>query len=338
MTTEQPLPVTPERIMQMTWGFAPPLILEAAVTNGVFDVLDKSPCTLDELARQTKAHLRGLRAICNALVGLQFLARDGEKYTLTPESSAFLVSSKPAFAGGLLHHVSRQLVAPWLGLADLVRTGISPRHVERENEGAEFFAKFVEDIFNMSAGAAGVLGESIADRLSRPTKVLDIAAGSGVWGIMLAKKGPTVSVTTVDWPTVTTVTRRIVARHGLTNQFSHIEGDLHDVAFGGGFNIATLGHILHSEGPVKSQKLLKKVYESLAPGGTIVIAEFVPNDDRQGPPMPLLFAVNMLVNTTDGDTFTMAEISGWLSAAGFKNIRTLDAHGPSPLVCADKPA
>jgi SAM-dependent methyltransferase len=237
----------------------------------------------------------------------------------------------------LLRHVSRQLIAPWLGLADIVKTGVPPRRVENESEGAAFFTDFVEDIFNMSAAPANVLADSIATRLTKPTKILDVAAGSGVWGIMLAKNRPSVAVTAVDWPRVTAVTKRVAARHGVADRFTYIEGDLQDVSFGTGFNLATLGHILHSEGDEKSMKLLKKVYAALAPGGTVVIAEFIPNDDRQGPPMPLVFAVNMLVNTTEGDTFSLKEISNWLTTAGFRNIRTLQAQGPSPLVLADRP-
>ena len=330
-------PLTPQRIMQMTWGFAPPLILEAAIRNRVFDVLDQGACTLEELATITSASPRGLRAICNALVSLNFLANDGGKFSLTPESSAFLVSSKPSFQGGLLNHASQTLIASWLNLADIVKTGIPPRHVDNQGEGTEFFIKLVEDIFNMSAAAVGVLGGSLGDRLTHPTRVLDIAAGSGVWGIMLAKGRPTVSVTAVDWPGVIPVTKRVAARHGVAERMSYVEGDLQQVALGTGFDIATLGHILHSEGPVKSQTLLKKVFVALAPGGTIVIGEFIPDDDRKGPVGPLLFAVNMLVNTTDGDTFTFKEISSWLKAAGFVNARLLDAPGPSPLLLADKP-
>ena len=102
-------------------------------------------------------------------------------------------------------------------------------------------------------------------------------------------------------------------------------------------NIATLGHILHSEGPERSQRLLKKVYNALSPGGTIAIMEFVVNDDRTGPPLGLLFAVNMLVNTKAGDTFSFKELSRSLRAAGFRNPRLLDVPSVSPLILATKP-
>jgi hypothetical protein len=107
--------------------------------------------------------------------------------------------------------------------------------------------------------------------------------------------------------------------------------------FGSGHNVATLGHILHSEGETRSRSLLRKVYEALAPGGTIAIAEFLVNEDRTGPAGSLFFAANMLVNTDEGDTFSFGEIRDWLTEAGFTDARLLEAPGPSPLVLATKP-
>jgi hypothetical protein len=101
--------------------------------------------------------------------------------------------------------------------------------------------------------------------------------------------------------------------------------------------VATIGHILHSEGRERSHRLLRKTFGALAPGGTIVISEFMPNDDRTGPPMPLIFAVNMLLHTEAGDTFTFAEMAGWLREAGFANPRLLEAPAPSPLLLATRP-
>jgi hypothetical protein len=112
---------------------------------------------------------------------------------------------------------------------------------------------------------------------------------------------------------------------------------LAEADFGGGYDIATLGHILHSEGEERSRALLKKTRAALAPGGTIAIAEFLVNDDRTGPPVGLMFAVNMLVATERGDTYSFGEIAGWLREAGFENPRTIDSPGPSPLILANRP-
>ncbi len=136
---------------------------------------------------------------------------------------------------------------------------------------------------------------------------------------------------------MTPITRKIAGRFGVGDRFHTVDGDLLEADFGTGHRVATLGHILHSEGEARSRKLLQRVFRALAPGGTIAIAEFVPNDDRTGPLAPLIFAVNMLVNTEQGDTFTFGEIGAWLVEAGFEHARQLDAPSVSPLILADKP-
>lgn len=332
-------PLTPERLMQFAWGYSVPLIIEAAIEHHVFDALDGSPRTVEEISRKSGASVRGLRAVMNALVSFQFLAKDSQqRYSLTPESAAFLVSGRPGFQGGIFRHISDQLLPKWMQLRQIVATGRPATAVNQEGDGSEFFQKFVEDIFPMSYPAATALGESLKlAQSSAPIRVLDLASGSGVWGIALAQQSPRVTVTAVDWPGVLPATRRITARFGVADRFQMVPGDLLAADFGKGHNIATLGHILHSEGERRSRELLKKTFAALAPGGTIAIAEFIANDDRTGPPNAMIFAVNMLVNTEDGDTFTFPEIKRWLTDAGFGQVRRLEAPGPSPLTIASKP-
>jgi SAM-dependent methyltransferase len=331
--------VTPERIYQFAWGYVPTLALEAAIHHRIFDVLDSGPKTLDEIQKGTGASRRGLSAIINVLVGLNFLAKDGkDTFSLTPESSTFLVSSKPGFQGGILRHCSQDLIPRWLRLNEIVATGKPSQAVNQEGAGGEFFSKFVTDIFPMSYPAAQALARHLQlDRSREPVRVLDLAAGSGVWGIALAQSSGSVRVTAVDWPGVIPVTRKMAARFGLEDRFSFIEGDLLDVEFGSGHNLATLGQILHSEGIDRSRALLQKTFHALASGGIIAIAEFLVNADRTGPLNGLIFAVNMLVNTENGGTYSFEEIATWLSEAGFINSRTVESPGPSPLILATKP-
>jgi len=168
-------------------------------------------------------------------------------------------------------------------------------------------------------------------------RVIDLAAGSGIWGIALAQKSPRMRVTAVDWAGMIPTTKRITGKFGVRDRFDFVEGDLLEANFGNGYDIATLGHILHSEGEKRSQQLLKKVFRALKSGGTIAIAEWLVNDDRTKPLPSLMFAVQMLVNTEKGDTFSFNEIKKWLEDAGFKKVRKLDASGPSPLILATKP-
>ena len=266
------------------------------------------------------------------------LARNNGHYRLTPESTAFLVSTNPGFHGAFFRHISAQLVPKWLALDNIVRTGRPATTVNSEKRGAEFFAEFVESIFPLSYAAAKTLGEHLRiPKAKKPVSVLDLAAGSGVWGIALAEQSPRVHVSAVDWPPVLAVTEKIARRHEVGGRLTKIPGDLLKVRFGKNHQVATLGHILHSEGRDRSRRLLKKTFEALAPGGTIAIMEFLLDDDRTGPPVGLLFAVNMLVNTEAGDTFSFKEISGWLREAGFVKPRLLKVPAVSPLVLATKP-
>jgi len=248
--------VTPERIMQFAWGYAITLVMEAAIRHRVFDALDHGPMNIDNLQLATGASRRGLAAIVNVLVGLNFVARDLHgNYSLTPESSAFLVSAKPGFMGGIIRHTSEHLLPSWLKLNEVVASGKPVHSVNQEQQGGEFFHEFVADIFPMSYPPAQALALHLDLASAGPASVLDLAAGSGVWSIALAQSAQQVRV----------------------------------------------------------------------------------NADRTGPLPSLIFAVNMLVNTDEGDTFSFEEISSWLTEAGFVDPRTLASPGPSPLILATKP-
>ncbi len=338
-TLETPaMQVTPERLMQLAWGFAPSLAIEAAVRLRIFDALEDGSKTLDGIASATQCSPRGLSPVLNLLAGFGLLDKsDKHSYGLTPESAAFLVSTKPGFQGGLFMHMSRQLMPKWLDLTEIVRSGQPTESVNKEPDGAAFFEQFVEDIFPMSYPSACVLADGLGiSKTDQTVSVLDLAAGSGVWGIALAQASPKVRVRAVDWHGVLPVTRRVTEKFGLTDRFTFVPGDLLEAEFGTGHQVALLGHILHSEGEKRSRLLLKKTFEALAPGGTIAIAEFLVNQDRSGPLNGLIFAVNMLVNTTAGNTYSFAEIRAWLQDAGFTNVRQMDAPGPSPLILADR--
>ena len=324
--------------MQLAWSFAPGLVVEAAVQHGVFERLDQGPRSVADLAAETGASIRGLTAILNVLVGLELLAREGDRYALTPESAAFLVPSRTGYHGMIFRHICGQLLPRWLQLNEIVRTGRPASHVNKEEEGAQFFAEFVESLFPVSFAAASALGEHLGlPEATAPVSVLDVGAGSGVWGIVLAKQSPHVRIRAVDWPRVLEVTKKVATQHGVADRLTIAPGEFSEADFGSGHQVATVGHILHSEGRERSQRLLKKIWNALAPGGTIAIQEFVPNEDRTGPLHTLIFAVNMLVNTDEGDTFTFAEMSDWLREAGYANPRVLDVPSVSPLVLADKP-
>src|SRR6266581_5095390 len=331
--------VTPERLMQFGFAYAPPLIIGAAVSNKVFDTLESGAKTVEQVVKETGASERGLRTIMNALIGLDLLKKDRQgKYSLTPESAAFLLSDKPGTLAGFFHLILPQHISKWLRLTDIVRAGRPDKAVNEETEGTKFFTDLVENIIPMSYAGAQALADHLkVAKVKHQMRVLDLAAGSGIWGIALAQKSPAVHVTAVDWSGMIPTTRRITQKFGVADRFDYVEGDLLEANFGNGYDIATLGHILHSEGRERSRKLLEKTFRALKSGSTIAIAEWLVNDERTGPPPSLMFAVQMLVNTEKGDTFSFNEIKRWLEDVGFKRVRKFEAPGPSPLILATKP-
>src|SRR6266536_2098852 len=331
--------VTPERLMELGFAYAPPLVISAGVSHKVFDSLEHGAKTSEQVAEETGASARALQILMNALVGLDLLKKNRQgKYSLTRESAAFLLNNKPGTHAGFFGTVAPQLISRWLRLSDIVRDGRPTVAVNQETEGTEFFSQLVENIIPMSYPAAQKLGDHLKiAKTKKEIRVLDLAAGSGIWGIALAQKSPHVRVSAVDWAGMIPTTKQITEKYSVRDRFNFVEGDLAEANFGTGYDVAILGHILHSEGEKRSRELLKKTFSALKSGGVIAIAEWLVNDQRTEPLHALMFAVQMLVNTEKGDTFSFNEIKRWLEEAGFKKVRKLEAPGPSPLILATKP-
>jgi precorrin-6B methylase 2 len=330
-------PVNPFRFMETMFGYAPALILDSAAACGIFEALAHGGRTSAQIAEACSVTPRGADILLNALVGLEWLAKSDELYMLTEESAALLLKGSPGYHGGMLWHIVRRLLPAWQNLETTLRTGKPAMPLNIEGEGGGCFRDFVAALYCANYPAAQTLAAALpAIRAGRDLKVLDVAAGSGVWGIALALASNGVCVTALDWKDVVPVTRGTAEQSGVADRFQFIGGDVHEADWGSGYGLIVLGHILHTQGEALSRSLLAKAHAALAPGGTVVVAEVLVNEDRTGPAMPLLFAVNMLVTTDIGDTYSLGEVSSWLSDAGYREVRTLDVPGSSPLILAEK--
>jgi len=233
--------------------------------------------------------------------------------------------------------IGKMLMGSWSMLAEVVKSGRPFQTGGSAEEREAFFAKLVPAIFPASFLAATATVKRLpATARRRISRILDIGAGAAAWSIPFAKALTRARVTVADYPAVTQVARQYAERWGIANRFDCLEGDFREVDFGTGFDLAILGHIIHGEGSDWGRRLLKRTCEALNDGGMLLIAEFVPNDERTGPAAALLFGLNMLINTPAGDVFTMREYREWLKEAGFRKVATIPAPHVSPLILATK--
>jgi ubiquinone/menaquinone biosynthesis C-methylase UbiE len=303
---------------------------------GLFSHLAAGAGTAAEVARAADSSERGTRMLLDALTGFGLLTKSGERYELTPHARQYLVRESPDYAGGLAE--SGAMFDAWTHLDECVRTGQPMQRVETKERAEEFFPMLVRTLHVVNREPARRTAEALgAGAANKGLRVLDVAAGSGVWGIAFAEADPSARVTAQDFPGVLPTTREYVRRHGLEERFDFLAGDLKEVDFGESqYDVALLGNILHSEGEESSRELLRRLRRALRPGGRVVIIDMLPNDSRTGPPYQLIFALNMLVNTERGDTYTLAEYTRWLQEAGFPRVETADIGSHSPAVIGQR--
>jgi ubiquinone/menaquinone biosynthesis C-methylase UbiE len=272
-----------------------------------------------------------------ALAGLGYLSKKGDRYGLEPIADAFLVKGKPSYMGDLVVTLGSLRVS-WDTLTDSVRTGKPIATVDAEQAAREFFPKLVAGLFAGNYNSARVVVKSLSGKSKKSIKnVMDVAAGSGAWSIPFAEAVPEARVTVVDFPEVTAITRQFAEKFLVSSQYDYVEANLREADFGRDkFDLIILGHIIHSEGEEWGKKLVKKSFDALRPGGKLLIAEMVPEDDRSHPWIPLIFGLNMLMLTSEGGVFTMREYRQWLKETGFTKVKVIEAPGPSPLILATK--
>ena len=311
--------------------------LVTAIELDVFSHIAKGKRTVQEVAEAAGASARGMACLLDALTAIGYLRKTGIRYGLQPLSDAFLVPSKKTYIGAIAHALSLTW-DNWKSLTESVKSGRSAEAVNVAEKGKEFFPKLVASIFPGNYAASTVAVSRLPEKERRNIhRILDVAAGSGAWSLAFAQAIPQARVTTVDFPEMTPITREFAEKLGVVAQYDYLAGDLRQVDFGREtYDLVILGHIIHSEGETHGKELLRKSHASLRPGGKLLIAEYVPNDARSGPAMPLLFGLNMLLQTEQGNVFTLREYRAWLKAAGFRKVTTIPVPPPSTVILATK--
>ena len=329
--------LSPAAIMEDLHGAWRSRTLVAGVELGVFQHIAGGKRTAKDIAVAAGASPRGMVLLLDALTAIGYLRKSAGRYGLPPVSAAFLVPGEKAYVGAFAHALSLTWDS-WKNLSESVKTGRAAETVNIAEKGREFFPKLVASLFPGNYAASTMAVSRFSEKERRGIRqILDVAAGSGAWSLAFAKAIPEARVATVDFPEMTSITKDFAEKLGVADRYEYLEGDLRQADFGrDSYDLVILGHIIHSEGEAHGKELLRKSHAALRPGGKLLIAEFVPNDARTGPAMPLLFGLNMLLQTEEGGVFTLSEYRGWLKAMGFRQVTTIPVPHPTTVILATK--
>lgn len=293
--------------------------LKAAIELDVFTAIAEGNATAADIAQRCQASEKGIRVLCDYLTIMGMLTKQGKNYALTVDSAVFLDKRSPAYLGGAVAFLGHPMVAGAAkNMTEAVRKGgtAMPEDgtIGPDNPVWVTFARGMAALMDLPSQLLAKLVDPQGDR---KLKILDIAAGHGLFGIAFAKNNPNVEVTALDWKAVLEVAKENAQKAGVADRHKTIEGSAFDVDFGAGYDLVLLTNFLHHFDPPTCETLLRKVHAALADGGRAVTLEFIPNEDRVTPPDSAGFSMMMLLSTPSGDAYTFAELERMAANAGF---------------------
>jgi len=329
---------TPEVFFDLALAFERTAALKAAVELELFTAIAEGATAVEAMAKRCAASERGTRILCDFLTINGLLAKEGGRYRLTPTAAMFLTKASPAYLGGTLKFLaSGNVMRNFDRLADTVRRGtVSQDGNMVAGEEQELWVNFAKAMVPMMMPAAMGIADLLQVASAGPLRVLDIAAGHGMFGITLAERNTRVEVTAVDWPGVLTVASENAKRAGVADRYRLLLGDAFAVEYGEGYDLALLTNFLHHFDVPTCTSLLRKVGRALKPRGRVAILEFVPNDDRVSPPIPAGFSLMMLAGTPGGDAYTLGELRAMAEDAGFERVAAHSLPTPETVVVATR--
>jgi hypothetical protein len=292
--------------------------IKAAIELNLFSAIAAGNTSANEIAQVCGASQRGTRILCDYLVIIGFLTKQDDKYGLTADSAMFLDKNSPAYMGTVIEFMlSPMLTDNFKDLTAVVRKGGSISEEGTIAPDHPVWVKFARAMAPMMALPAQLLAPMVDPNANEKLRILDIAAGHGLYGLAFAKGNPQAEVTAVDWSGVLEVAKENAQAAGVSDRYHTRPGSAFDVDYGTGYDIVLLTNFLHHFDPATCEMLLRKVRGALADGGRAVTLEFMPNPDRVSPPQAAAFSLMMLGGTPAGDAYTFAELETMFRNAGF---------------------
>ncbi len=313
---------TPEHIFNTLCAFQQTAALKAGIDLDIFTAIADGANTSVLIAAKSGAAERGVRILCDYLTIQGFLTKEAERYALTQESALFLNRHSPACLGSM----SGFLGSPWHkknfdALTEAVRKGGTANAIgDNTQPNDDVWVKFARSMAPLTIRPAEFIAGLTGAADGKPCKVLDIAAGHGMYGITVAKQNPHAQIVALDWPGVLQVAQENAKKFSVADRYTTLPGSAFEAEFGAGYDFVLLTNIFHHFDESTCEKLMRRVHAALKPGGKAITLEFVPNEDRVTPPTSAAFSLVMLAGTDSGDAYTFSQYEKMFGNAGFVKI------------------
>jgi ubiquinone/menaquinone biosynthesis C-methylase UbiE len=318
--------VSPEFIFETIHGYQRTAAIKGGIDLDLFTAIGEGNSTAAAIAKRCNASERGIRILADFLVVSKLLTKSGSDYRLTPDSRAFLDRRSPAYMGSVTQFLlAPSQLEPFNDIAAAVRKGGASSAAAIESDHP-MWIDFARSMTPMMTPPSQAIAELIGAAKGEKWKVLDVAAGHGVFGIAIAQHNPNAEIIALDWPNVLQVAQENAEKCGVAERFKKLPGDAMKVEFGSGYDIVLIANFLHHFDTASCESFLRKVHSALKPGGRAVTLEFVPNEDRVTPSLPASFSFMMLNLTPGGDAYTFAELASLFKNAGFSRSEQHSLH------------
>lgn len=326
---------TGEAILELSRGYMGPLVLGAAARLNIWTVLGRQAKSAEQLAGEIGCDRRALTALLDALAAMGLLAKSGQGYVSPPEVFDLLSQDGPHSIYHAVHHIA--VIQPrWAVLDEVVKTGVPYTLREGYEPPAGALTSFIEAMHVFSRPEADKVVAQVD--LGDATRLLDVGGGPGTWTLAFLNANPNLRAVLFDRPEVIPIARRHVEAEGMAERVTLSPGDFYTDELPDGCDAAWVSAIIHMNSRQQNRELFAKVNRVLSAGGQIIIRDHVMDESHTRPVSGAMFALNMLVSTAGGGTFTFAEIAEDLAAAGFGRCELLEGQAEmNCLVRARKP-
>lgn len=312
-------------LLSVSSGYWRGCTLQAGVRLGIFTVINDASLSLEEISTKAKTDRRATELLLNGLSAMGLLSKEGSRYRNTAVAGNYLSKKSPRYMGHIIQH-HHHLLDGWAQLDSAVQSG---KPIEKRSYGAEVEREsFLMGMFNLAMGLAPEIAKQI--NLSSKTHLLDLGGGPGTYALHFCLVNPELRATIFDRPTTRPFAEKTIASFNLEDRFTFVGGDFNtDPISGGPYDAAWLSHILHSNGETECLELIRKTVDQMAPGGLVIIHDFILDDTKDGPEFAALFSLNMLLNNTQGRSYSDGEIRSMMKKAGLKNIERHSFQSPN---------